>query len=208
MLRTENIRFQYDNGPSFSFPDIQCEANDRLLILGQSGKGKTTLLHLLAGLLQPLHGNIAIGGQSTSSMNGARLDHFRGKNIGIIFQTAHFVDALNVSDNLILPQYLTGTKVDRKKASNILERLNLGDKASSYPRQLSVGEAQRVAIARAVMNDPKLLLADEPTSALDDTNAQEVIHLLEDQAAVTGAALIIVTHDKRLKDHIKHQITL
>lgn len=208
MLKAEQIHFQYDAGPAFSFPSIHCAAHDQLLILGESGKGKTTLLHLLAGLLQPKSGTIDINGTSTSSLSGAKLDHFRGKNIGIIFQTAHFVDALSVMDNLILPQYLTNSKLDKKKAMVILERLNLSDKANVLPRQLSVGEAQRVAIARAIMNDPKLLLADEPTSALDDKNASEVIRLLEDQARATGAALIIVTHDKRLKDQFSNQITL
>lgn len=208
MLKADHIQFQYHDGPSFSFPNVACDAQDKLLILGESGKGKTTLLHLLAGLLQPKSGTISINGTSTSSLSGAKLDHFRGKNIGIIFQTAHFVNALNVIDNLVLPQYLTNTKQDRKKAMDVLARLNLADKANVFPRQLSVGEAQRVAIARAIMNDPKLLLADEPTSALDDKNAAEVIRLLEDQAASTGAALVIVTHDKRLKDHFSNQITL
>ena len=87
-------------------------------------------------------------------------------------------------------------------------RLNLGDKSNSKPASLSVGEAQRVAIARAVINNPQLILADEPTSALDDKNTEEVIRLLDEQASATGAALVIVTHDKRLKDRFSNQITL
>jgi putative ABC transport system ATP-binding protein len=179
-----------------------------LLILGESGRGKTTLLHLLAGLLKPTGGSVIIGSTDTSSLSNAQLDKFRGKNVGIIFQTAHFVDSLSVEDNLIMPQFLTGNKIDRTKAKEILTRLNLGDKAYSKPASLSVGEAQRVAIARAVINNPQLILADEPTSALDDKNAEEVIRLLDEQASATGAALVIVTHDKRLKDRFSNQITL
>jgi ABC-type lipoprotein export system ATPase subunit len=208
MFSAKQITFQYEKGPSFSFPDIQCNQGDRLLILGESGRGKTTLLHLLAGLLKPTGGAVTIGDTDTSSLSNAQLDKFRGKNIGIIFQTAHFVDSLSVEDNLIMPQFLTGNKIDRKKAKEILTRLNLGDKATKKPANLSVGEAQRVAIARAVMNNPQLILADEPTSALDDKNAEEVIRLLDEQASATGAALVIVTHDKRLKDRFSNQITL
>jgi lipoprotein-releasing system ATP-binding protein len=208
MITAENIEFKYADGPQFKFPTIHCSPENPLLILGESGTGKTTLLHLLAGLLKPTNGSVIIDGSNTSSMSGATLDKFRGKNIGIIFQTAHFVNALSVADNLILPPFLTGEKIDKQKAIATLERLRLGNKASKKPAQLSVGEAQRVAIARAVMNNPRLILADEPTSALDDKNASEVIALLEEQAKNTGAALIIVTHDKRLKDHFKNQVTL
>jgi lipoprotein-releasing system ATP-binding protein len=208
MFSANNITFQYPKGQSFSFPDLKCNQGDRLLILGESGRGKTTLLHLLAGLLKPTGGSVNIGGTDTSSLSNAQLDKFRGKNIGIIFQTAHFVDALSVEDNLIMPQFLTGNKIDREKAKEILIRLNLGDKSNSKPASLSVGEAQRVAIARAVINNPQLILADEPTSALDDKNAEEVIRLLDEQASATGAALVIVTHDKRLKDRFSNQITL
>ena len=203
MFSANNITFQYPKGPSFSFPDLKCNQGDRLLILGESGRGKTTLLHLLAGLLKPTGGSVIIGSTDTSSLSNAQLDKFRGKNVGIIFQTAHFVDSLSVEDNLIMPQFLTGNKI-----KEILTRLNLGDKADSKPASLSVGEAQRVAIARAVINNPQLILADEPTSALDDKNAEEVIRLLDEQASATGAALVIVTHDKRLKDRFSNQITL
>lgn len=208
MLQTKGIQFQYKNGPSFSFPDLTCEEKGRLLILGESGKGKTTLLHLISGLLQPSSGEVRIQNTNTSSLSGAALDKFRGKNVGIVFQTAHFVESLTVIDNLILPQFLTGSTITKEKAMNILERLGLKEKASRMPSKLSVGEAQRVAIARAIINNPALILADEPTSALDDKNAQEVIQLLEEQAAATGAALVIVTHDQRLKDHFNHHVTL
>ena len=107
-----------------------------------------------------------------------------------------------------MPQYLTGRTISREHARKVLSRLNLADKALVKPSSLSVGEQQRVAIARAVINNPSVILADEPTSALDDKNAHEVIRLLEEQARETGASLVIVTHDKRLKDRFSNTIEL
>jgi lipoprotein-releasing system ATP-binding protein len=208
MLRTEKLQFSYDHGPSFNFPDIHCGKGEHLLIIGESGKGKTTLLHLLAGILKPTSGSVNILENNTTGMSDAALDKFRGKNIGIVFQTAYFVESMKVLDNLVLPAYLTGQTIDKEKAKSALSRLHLEHKISSMPAQLSIGEQQRVSIARAIMNEPAVILADEPTSALDDKNAEEVIALLEDQASRHGSALIIVTHDKRLKDRFSKQITL
>lgn len=208
MLHTSNIQFKYDNGPSFHFPDIHCGKGEHLLILGESGRGKTTLLHLLAGLLRPSSGEVKILGQTTSGMDDASLDRFRGKNIGIVFQTAYFVESLKVLDNLALPAYLTGEKVNREKAIQALSRLNLESKINVMPANLSTGEQQRVSIARAIMNAPSVILADEPTSALDDKNADQVISMLEEQAALNGSALIIVTHDIRLKDRFSKQVSI
>lgn len=208
MLKCESLSFQYTDGPSFSFPDIQCEQGEHLLLLGESGKGKTTLLHLLAGMLRPTQGSVTVADTNIVGLRAKELDRFRGKHIGIIFQTAHFVQSLSVEDNLILPQFFSGSKIDRAKAKAILDRLNIGDKAKSKPKDLSIGEQQRAAIARALVNDPDILLADEPTSALDDKNAAEVIQLLEEQSSLSNAALIIVTHDQRLKDRFQKQVTL
>lgn len=208
MLHTSGLKFSYQNGPSFSFPDFSCAKGEHMLLLGESGKGKTTLLHLLAGLLTPTAGSVRLNEKEMNRMNGRELDHFRGQNIGIVFQTSHFVQSLSVQDNLVLPQFLSGRKVDRKRASEVLARLNLADKLKKGTSQLSVGEQQRVAIARAIINSPSLILADEPTSALDDKNAAEVIRLLEEQATTTNSALVIVTHDKRLKDRFSKSIEL
>lgn len=179
-----------------------------MLILGESGKGKTTLLHLLAGMLQAQGGEVSIAGQNISGMKDAALDRYRGEHIGIVFQTAHFMEAMGVEDNLIMPQYLTNKAIQRERARALLTRFNLLHKAKQKSNALSVGEQQRVAIARAVINNPSVILADEPTSALDDKNADEVIALLEQQARDTGACLVIVTHDKRLKDKFSKQIVL
>lgn len=208
MLSTTNLRFRYDNGPSFAFPDVACAPRAHLLLLGESGTGKTTLLHLLAGMLRPTNGAVSVDGHDITRLSGRDLDRFRGARIGIVFQTAHFVQSLSVEDNLVLPQYLAGRTVNRAKAAELLKRMNLEHKLKQSTKSLSIGEQQRVAIARALINEPAIVLADEPTSALDDKNARQVIDLLEEQAALTGASLVIVTHDQRLKDRFEKRITL
>jgi ABC-type lipoprotein export system ATPase subunit len=208
MLQAQNLKFSYGGSNTLSFPNIECQDGEHWLLLGQSGSGKTTLLHLLGGLLSPQNGSIKIGETEMSRLNGSNLDKFRGQNIGIIFQTAHFVKALTVQENLILAQQLAGKKIDKQLIVNVLQKLNLEHKLKSKTSELSVGEQQRVAIARALVNSPALILADEPTSALDDKNTDEVIQLLEKTASEANATLIIVTHDNRLKDYFKNQIML
>jgi ABC-type lipoprotein export system ATPase subunit len=208
MLTTKNLQFQYPTASLMSFPDIDLQRGEQGLLLGQSGSGKTTLLHLLGGLLSPKSGEIRINDQNLSLLRGAELDHFRGRNIGIIFQTAHFVRSLTVEENLLIAQQLAGNKTDKSLIISFLEKLNLGHKLKAKPHELSIGEAQRVNIARALINAPSLILADEPTSALDDKNAEEVIKLLEQQTAAVNATLLIVTHDGRLKSYFKKQIEL
>lgn len=165
MLVTEKLTFNYPNGSSFLFPDIRCNKGEHLLILGESGKGKTTLLHILAGMLKPTGGNINMVDTATNQLSDRQLDKFRGEHIGIVFQTPHFVGSMSVMDNLIMPQFLVGNKINKSKALEVLNRLNLAAKADKLPGELSVGEQQRVAIARAIMNNPEIILADEPTSA-------------------------------------------
>ena len=208
MIDVRGLTFQYPSGPGFTFPDVACAPGEHLLVLGQSGKGKTTLLHLLAGMIRPSAGSIRIQNTDITQLDNRALDKFRGQHIGIIFQTAHFVDSISVLDNLMLSPFLSGKKTTQSEALQVLERLNVGHKAAQKPASLSVGEQQRCAIARAVFHKPTVILADEPTSALDDQNAEQVIQMLEEQARQTGAALIIVTHDKRLKDRFQKQITL
>ncbi len=208
MLKTHRLTFSYNSENSFSFPDIACDSQHPFLILGESGKGKTTLLHLLAGLLRPTSGNIYIGEKDITQLSTLELDRFRGKNIGLIFQQSHFNAALNVKENLLLAQYLAGEKQDTNKVHMILSRLNLEDKIHQKTSRLSIGQQQRIAIARALINQPQLILADEPTSSLDDTNCQYVINLLEEQAAAVDATLVIVTHDHRLKSRFDQQLTL
>lgn len=190
------------------FPDLHADAAQPLLILGQSGVGKTTLLHLLAGLLRPQAGEIWVGDTALSRLSTRALDRFRGRNIGLVFQQGHFVQALTVGKNLQLTQFLAGKKQSRSQAEALLERLGLKGKYDEPTHRLSLGEQQRVSIARAVLNQPQVLLADEPTSALDDQSTEEVINLLTESAREAGAALVIVTHDQRLKERFAQRIEL
>jgi len=208
MITTHDLTYHYSDGPSFVFPDMKCTAREQLLVLGQSGVGKSTLLHLIGGLMQPSSGSIRISDTDITKLSGRAMDSFRGNNIGIIFQQNHFVEALTVIDNLLLAQSLSGNVVDKAKCTSLLDRLNIGRKANKNTKSLSQGERQRAAIARALVNNPAVILADEPTSALDDDNCSEVLDLLREQAANEGAALVIVTHDSRLKDRIGNHIHL
>lgn len=208
MLKTKDLTYKYPGGEAFVFPDILCDGRQQLLVLGSSGVGKSTLLHLLGGLITAKSGHVELAGQDMSRLSSSALDRFRGEHIGIVFQRNHFVSALSVIENLQAAQYFSGQKEDEAKCLELLDRLNIRDKAYKAINTLSEGQKQRVAIARALANSPKLILADEPTSALDDDNCVEVIRLLEEQARDAGAALVIVTHDSRLKDIIPHQITL
>lgn len=208
MIKTTNVQFQYTNEQRFQFPDIDCEQGSHWLILGQSGCGKTTLLHLLGGLRSPNSGEIIVQNKDISQLKGETLDHFRGQHIGIIFQQSHLIKALTVEENLLTAQYLAGEQQDKSKIKSILTKLNLGDKLGAKPANLSLGEQQRVAIARALINDPVLILADEPTSSLDDKNCREVVELLLEQSKNFNATLLIVTHDGRLKELFENQILL
>ena len=206
MIETKSLEFSYDNSFVFKFPDIKLKSNENLLVLGNSGIGKSTLLHNLAGILRPKSGLIKIFDQDISKLSELELDKFRGQNIGIIFQRSHFVNSLTVGENLELAQFL-----GRNKKGNIKETLNnlkILDKINKKPKELSQGERQRASIALAIINSPKLILADEPTSSLDDTNCSNVIKILKEQALKYQAQLIVITHDSRLKKHFKKSISL
>ncbi|MGF1557110.1 ABC transporter ATP-binding protein [Paucihalobacter sp.] len=204
MLKTTRLSYQYPNSLKMVFPDILAENEATVLIKGNSGCGKTTLLHLLAGLISPLQGEIEIGQHKITDLNASQIDRFRGQHIGIVFQQSYFIKSLSVLDNLLLSPF-AGTK---SKALSIAERLNISDLLNKNPQQLSVGQQQRVSIARAVINSPQLILADEPTSALDDKNRDSVLNLLKQEAKLNQATLIIVTHDKRLNDSVSQNIEI
>lgn len=208
MIRALNLQYKYPGRNSLVFPDISCKATQQLLITGPSGSGKTTLLHLLAGLRLPHSGEVFVQENSLSGMSSSKRDQFRGKYIGIVFQQMHFVGALNVLENITLQQYMAGQAENRKRAEELLDRLGLIDKKYQAIHRLSLGEQQRVALARALVNKPAVVLADEPTSSLDDANCLRVVKLLEELTASENAALVVVTHDQRLKELISNQVAL
>src|SRR5690606_15781857 len=207
MVKTKNIRFYYQGLPPFVLPDLSLSGGDELLILGRSGSGKTTILNILGGLLQPKQGEVIINGISIYQTKAAELDRFRGQNIGIIFQKPHLLKPLTVEENIKLANYFVGNNASTT-IQNLLDELGMTNKRNSKPYQLSEGEAQRVSIARALANTPKVILADEPTASLDDGNAQAVIQLLQAQSRKLNAVLIIVTHDQRVKEHIANCIIM
>jgi putative ABC transport system ATP-binding protein len=178
------------------------------LILGPSGSGKSTLLHLIAGLLRPSRGRVLVAGRDLAALTPAELDAFRGRTIGIVLQRLHLIPALTVCDNLRLARTLARLPPDSARIDALIANLGLSALAGARPSALSQGEAQRVAIARAVVNQPALILADEPTSALDDANCEAVLTLLRTQAEISGATLVVATHDARLKPFFGHRLEL
>jgi putative ABC transport system ATP-binding protein len=208
MLVFEGVRHEAGGRTILTLDGWRAAKGEHWLVLGPSGSGKTTLVHLAAGLLQPTEGRVLVNGEDVAALPADRRDRFRGRHVGIVFQTLHLVEALTVEGNLRLAQYLAGVKQDRARIGEVLESLGMADKMAAKPRLLSQGEAQRVAIARAVINRPSLILADEPSSALDDSSCEQVIALLEDQAVAVGATLVIATHDARVMGRFARRLTL
>ena len=207
MIKTKKLEFSYNNQEFFKFHDINLKKKENLLIIGKSGVGKTTLLHLLAGLLKSSSGSIELFGKNITSLSSDELDKFRKNNIGIVFQRPHFVNSLTVKENLQLAQYIANKK-NNFRIESVLKNLNIFDKAHNKTNSLSQGEKQRASIAMAIINSPKLILADEPSSSLDDENCTRVIKLLKKQAREFEAQLIVITHDSRLKKHFEKSIEL
>ena len=208
MLKTERLSFSYNSSHIFTFPDILLQQGEDLLILGDSGVGKTTLIQILSGLLSPQSGFVEMNGTRFQNLSSKSLDQFRGSHIGMVFQKSHFVRNLSILDNLLLSLYLSNKLQDKKRAIHLLQEIGLAGKLNNMPDELSQGEQQRAAIANALIKTPDLILADEPTSSLDDNNCQKIITLLKEQASLTNAKLIIITHDQRLKDQFNTSIEL
>lgn len=208
MISTKNLSYQYAGRNAINYPDVAVESGNALLILGKSGCGKTTLLHLLGGLQHPSKGNIFIHNQDIACLTEKKLDHFRGQHIGFIFQRSYFVQSLTVKDNILLAPYLAKKGADNTRILQLAQTLGIDHLLHKLPSTLSQGEQQRVSIARAIIHHPDLVLADEPTSSLDDENTATVAGLLLQLCRENGAALVVVTHDERLKNLIANQITL
>ena len=173
-----------------------------VLIMGPSGSGKTTLLSMLGALLKPSEGTIRLNGTVISALAESRLPEIRLKQFGFIFQDFNLLSALTTLENVAIVAELAGTRSReaRRKATDLLRELGLGERLSFLPEKLSGGEKQRVAIARALVNDPALILADEPTANLDSKIGQEIMRLLRGIAKEQRRSVIIVSHDQRIKD--------
>lgn len=209
MISTENVTFQYpEKGQTFRFPDMNLKQGENLLILGKSGVGKTTLLHLLAGLLQPTSGNITINKKEINTLSPRKLDTFRGQNIGLVFQKNYAIQSLTVIENLQARLLFSKVSRTNNELIDLLTELQLIELKNRKIQQLSEGQLQRLGIALSVIHQPKIILADEPTSSLDDENCTIVIELLKKQAQKNNANLIVITHDNRIKSSFQNSITL
>ena len=198
MLETRNLSFRYPKGKSFQFPDLLLKKGEHAVIIGNSGSGKTTFLHLLAGILKAESGNVFINGTDIQRSGFTETDKFRGQNMGLIFQKHFFIGAISMLQNLILSQTLPGHKSDKQYIETLLDELKIGNLSTKYPNELSQGELQRFSLARALANKPLLVLADEPTSSLDDDNCNRFVTLLLKASERHNTSLVIATHDARL----------
>ena len=178
--------------------DLTVRAGDSLAIVGPSGSGKSTLLMLLAGLERPDRGRVRVGDCELTALSEDELTVFRGREIGIVFQSFHLIATMTAWENVAVPLELSGARDARERAFAELERVGLADRAEHYPTELSGGEQQRVAVARALAPAPAVLLADEPTGNLDEATGQGVIDLMFAAKAERRQTLVLVTHDERL----------
>ena len=199
VVRLTDVRKDYGDYAALDGVSLEVRAGEAVAVMGPSGSGKSTLLNLVAGLDRPTSGSVTVHGEDLGRLNETKLALYRRKRIGMIFQFFNLLDDLPALDNIALAAQLTGssTRQARKRALELLDRLEIADRADSYPAALSGGERQRVAVARALVNSPALLLADEPTGALDTRSGEQVMDLLVDLNR-QGQTLLIVTHDERL----------
>ena len=172
---------------------------------GESGSGKTTFLHLLAGILSPDDGLIELEGQDTVQMNSSEKDSLRAGTIGYVFQSFNLLQGFSCIENLKLAMSFAG-RSDHQYAVDLLDRVGLSERLHYYPHQLSIGQQQRVALARALVNQPKLVLADEPTGNLDPLNACKAIELLHELCQEANSALLVVSHDDAIIQSFDRQV--
>lgn len=199
MLKVENLVAGYRGRGLARLPALDVAPGRTALLLGPSGSGKTTLLLAIAGLAETISGLVEIDGVDVSTLGPSAKDRFRARSIGLVFQDLHLIAGLTTLDNVLLAPFAAGVPQSKPRAVELLEELGLNDRIHAAAETLSRGESQRAAIARAMLLRPKLILADEPTASLDDVACARVAELLSQAASETGAALVIATHDLRLR---------
>ncbi len=215
-LKAITKRYQAPDGSVtdvLDVPNFDIGAGEHVAMIGSSGSGKTTLLHVMAGITAPSSGSVECGVPGMSPVNLAKLpeaarDAFRGRYIGIIFQTHHLLGGFTAMENVLLGMSFTGRPADAGWARHLLETVGLKDRMDYRPGKLSVGQQQRVAVARALANRPQLVLADEPTGALDPINARSVLDLIRSLTTEVGAALLLVTHDREIAQSLARRVDL
>lgn len=184
--------------PSFGLND-----SEQVALSGESGSGKTTFLNLIAGIIRADAGTIRVGESVVTSLSEAKRDRLRASEMGYIFQTFNLLQGFTCLENVLLGMSF-GRKADRGLAKKLLDRVGLSDRMQHYPRQLSTGQQQRVAVARALAGSPRLVLADEPTGNLDHKNAGEALALIRETCDESGAALLLVSHDRSVLEQFEN----
>lgn len=207
---TKSFSIEQTSIPVLKQIDFDVSEGQSLAILGRSGSGKSTLLSLLAGLDVPDAGEILIDGQELSSLSSKQRTHFRGKNIGIVFQQFHLMKSLSALENVSLPLLIQGRGLKEANllAEELLDKVGLKDRLHHSPQKLSGGESQRVAIARALIVKPKLLLADEPSGSLDVETGDKILKLFFELTRSEKSTMIFVTHSVNLAQACNRQLYL
>jgi putative ABC transport system ATP-binding protein len=190
--------------------NLSIKSGDFVAIMGPSGLGKSTLLHLMGGLDKPTSGHVIIGEQRIDNLSEGKLTRWRAENIGFIFQSHHLLPVLSAQGNVELPLSLTplNKKQRQRHAATALTLVGMAERAHHFPKELSGGQEQRVAIARAIVSDPKILLCDEPTGNLDRKTADEILALLKKLNSDFGKTIVMVTHDNKAAEYASRVINL
>jgi putative ABC transport system ATP-binding protein len=178
--------------------DLHIGRGEAIGLVGPSGSGKSTLLMVMAGLERADTGAVVVAGETLGSLSEDALARFRGRNIGIVFQSFHLIPTMTALENIAVPLELAGNEDAEERAAQELAAVGLSERRHHYPAQLSGGEQQRVALARALAPNPAILIADEPTGNLDETTGAEIIELLFAGHEQRGTTLVLVTHDAAL----------
>jgi len=208
MLQLENVKksFLEPDGTRLRILDIPAfhvAAGEQIVLAGRSGCGKTTLLHVIAGISRPDSGVVMVDGWDITLMAEAECDRFRAGRLGYVFQTFNLLAAFSALENVLLGMTFARGRADPGRARQLLDRVGLAHRVSHKPGKLSVGEQQRVAVARALANRPKLLLADEPTANIDSGHQQQVIDLLRETCEEEEVALVLVTHTSEVAEQFE-----
>jgi lipoprotein-releasing system ATP-binding protein len=200
MLTAKNIEKNYGPLHVLKAVDIHIKKGEIVSIVGSSGAGKSTFLHILGTLDKPDKGEVVLNGERTDRLSGKALARFRNKNIGFIFQFHHLLPEFTAIENVCIPGWIAGNKKRETeiRAKELLTILGLKDRLENKPNQLSGGEQQRVAVARALINNPSIIMADEPTGNLDSANARELHQLFIDLRNKYQQTFLIVTHNEEL----------
>src|SRR5689334_20781322 len=188
--------------------DLHIGTGEAVGLIGPSGSGKSTLLMVAAGLERPDTGTVRVAGQDLGALDEDALAQFRGRHVGIVFQSFHLIPTMTALENVAVPLELAGTGDAFTLAARELVRVGLGERLNHYPAQLSGGEQQRVALARALAPHPAILVADEPTGNLDEATGREIIELLFAGHAERGTTLVLVTHDAALAQRCDRVVRL